>query len=167
MTKLNPIVSKELDFEQVERDMGKLLIEVVCDRANNFAQLNDKMRKEWLKHVQELVAYFDWKQNPTLIVFPVAQLAVGCLQIAKANADKPTVKSWGSVEKMVSAAKEFFNTSDTGKRTEIEAKRDSARMNNENTDRELQSLMQQLSEHLRKLDDAQRKNYDGQLGMTK
>lgn len=167
MTKVEAIQNQPIDFEQIERDLAKMLIQVVCDRSNSFSILSDKMRKEWSRQVKELVSFYDWKQNPKLAGFAILQVGVSTLGVAHALEGDAVLKSWEMRDKIVTAVKEFFMTGDTGKRTEIEAKRDSARMSHESSDREQQSLMQQLSDCMRKLDDAQRKNADSQLSMAR
>ncbi len=166
-------VEEEVDFEQIEREMGKMMITIMRDRSNNYFVLSEAAGKEWMAQVKNNAGNYSWRKwNVT--AFPVVKIGLDVLQVAvigfsgaQMKKVEPILKTVGYVQSTVDTAKQFFDTLDAGTRTEGQAKAELSKLLFERNEREAQSSEQQTAESFRKMEDARRRREDMEQAMAR
>lgn len=163
----------EIDFESIDREMGRMMIYIFRDRSNNYFMLSESAGREWMAQVKENAGQYSWRKW-NITAFPVAKISLDVLQVSViafsgANMKKiePILKTVGFVQSTVDTAKQFFDTLDQGVRTEGQAKAELSKLLFERNEREAQSSEQQTAENHRKAEESRRRREDIEQAMAR
>lgn len=164
---------QEIDFEQVEREMGKMMITIMRDRSNHYFILSESAGKEWIAQVKNNAGQYSWRKW-NITAFPAVKIGLDVLQVSVIAFSgspmkdiEPVLKTVGYAQSTVETAKQFFDTLDAGARTEGQAKAELSKLLFERNEREAQSSEQQTAESFRKMEDARRRREDMEQAMAR
>jgi hypothetical protein len=171
----------EVDFEKIEGEMGKMLIFIMRDRRNHFYVMSEVVSKEWKEQVSKNAGSYSWKKwNVTL--FPMAKIGLDVLSVTIMGLNPPSSVAGHAIQQLtrdnvlrmtdgtsraVDTAKQFFDTVDTGTRTEGGARSEQLKIVFEKNEREAQNFDSQTAEAERKLAEARKKREDFEQAMAR
>lgn len=168
-----PVEEVEVDFEKIETEIGKMLIYIMRDRRNHFYVMSEVVSKDWKEQVANNAGSYSWKKwNVTL--FPAAKIGLDVFTVTfigfnthRFDTIKPQVKMFEKGSGIVDTAKQFFDTIDTGSRTEGQARAEQLKLVFEKNEREAQNFDSQTAEAERKLAEARKKREDFEQAMAR
>ncbi len=163
--------NEEIDFEQIEREMSRMMIFIMRDRSKHFSELSDCACKTWISQVKDNAGqYRKWN----VWAFPAAKITLDVVQIALIGTSgfQPKkidgfLKIAGAMQSSVDAVKQIFDSFDAATRTEGQAKSELSKLLFERNEREQQSFEQQTAEYFRKTEDARRRREDMEQAMAR
>ena len=170
---MHEVPEEEIDFEKIEREMGKLMIHIMRDRSKHYFEMSEACGKQWMAKVKENAHQYSWKKwnvsLPSAVILGLSGLQGGITAANATNleAAKTTLEVIGSAQKAAEVGKQFFDTVSTGTRAEGQAKSDISKLLFERNEREAQSSEQLKAEAFRKAEEARRKREDIEQAMAR
>ena len=167
------VQEEDIDYEQIEREVVKMMHEHLMSRENTDFTLSISYCKEWMKNVKSNADQYSWRKW-NITAFPAAKIGLSVIQVgvivysgAQMKRIEPILKGLEYTQSTVDVAKQFFDTLDTGKRTEGQAKADLSKLLFERTERESQTAEQQKADNLRKAEEAAKRRQDIEQAMAR
>lgn len=158
----------EVDFEQIEKEVGVLLIKLAGDGYNTYHVYQLTLEKGWREQVKKNAdTYRGWE--------PVIATAAKCgLQIAKIGSfmvpedlSKQISGGADTIERLVDTVKHFLDNSVTATRIEVSADADHLKSLTEQRRQEMQKWFQELGDAIRKFEQSRNKRDDFMLSMAR
>lgn len=163
----------EVDFEKIEGEMGKMLIYIMRDRRNHFYVMSEVVAKDWKEQVSQNAGSYSWKKW-NITTFPALKIGVDVITVSIIGFNahqfdnvKHIIQATQTTSTIVDTAKQFFDTIDTGSRTEGNARSEHLKIVFEKNEREAQNFDSQTAEAERKLAESRKKREDFEQAMAR
>jgi hypothetical protein len=164
----------EIDFEEIEKEMGKMLIFVSRDRRNYYHLQSGVLDNEYKEQVKKNVeTYRGWG----VLAFTAGKCALQLVKLGTLTQPengsifsiptKDIVKGADFSDHIADAIKEVYNNSVGANRTEASAQADYLKSIAEQKRQEHQKYIQDEGDSVRKFEQARQKRNDFELSMAR